>query len=113
MMFSIVTVASSTRMPTARASPPRVMILSVSPRTESAVIEPRIDSGIDMAMISVERQLPRNSRIIRLVRAAAITPSRTTLLIAPVTKTDWSPIGATTSAAGKIALSCAILALMP
>ena len=55
-------------------------------------------------MISVERQLPRNSRIIRLVSEAAITPSRTTLLIAPVTKIDWSPIGATVRAAGRIAL---------
>ncbi len=87
-MFSIVTVASSTRMPTASASPPRVMMFSVSPRIDSVAIEPRIASGMDVAMISVERQLPRNSRTIRLVSAAAITPSRTTLLIAPVTKTD-------------------------
>ncbi len=113
LMFSIVTVASSTRMPTASASPPRVMMFSVSPSNDSAVTEPRIASGIDVAMISVERQLPRNSRIIRLVNEAAITPSRTTLLIAPVTKTDWSPIGATTRAAGRSAFICAIFALMP
>ena len=77
-MFSIVTVASSTRMPTASASPPSVMMLSVSPSADSAAIEPRIASGIEIAMMTVERQLPRNSRIIRLVSAAAITPSRTT-----------------------------------
>ena len=71
-MFSMVTVASSTRMPTASARPPSVMMLSVSPTAASAMIEPRIDSGIDIAMITVERQLPRNSRIIRLVSAAAI-----------------------------------------
>ena len=71
-MFSIVTVASSTRMPTASARPPSVMMFSVSPIAASAMIEPRIDSGIDTAMITVERQLPRNSRIIRLVSAAAI-----------------------------------------
>ncbi len=88
-------------------------MFSVPPRKDIAVIEPRIASGIDVAIITVERQLPRNRRIIRLVSAAAITPSRTTLLIAPVTKTDWSPIGATVSAAGKIALSCAIFALTP
>ncbi len=75
LMFSIVTVASSTRMPTASARPPSVMMLSVSPIADSAMIEPRIDSGIDTAMITVERQLPRNSRIIRLVSAAAIAPS--------------------------------------
>ena len=37
---------------------------------------------------SVDRQLPRNSRIIRLVSAAAIAPSRTTPAIAALTKTD-------------------------
>ena len=41
-------------------------------------IEARIDSGIDSEMISVLRQLPRNSRIISPVSAAAITASRTT-----------------------------------
>ena len=34
LMFSISTVASSTRMPTARANPPSVMMLIVSPRAE-------------------------------------------------------------------------------
>ena len=33
-MFSMVTVASSTRMPTARARPPRVMMLMVSPSAD-------------------------------------------------------------------------------
>ena len=64
-MFSIVTVASSTRMPTASARPPSVMMLMVWPRKLSTMTEVRIDSGIDTAMISVLRQLPRNSRIIR------------------------------------------------
>ena len=77
LMFSIVTVASSTRMPTASARPPKVMMLRVSPSAHSVAIEPSTDSGIDVAMISVERKLPRNSRIIRLVSAAAMTPSRT------------------------------------
>ena len=87
-MFSIVTVASSTRMPTASARPPSVMMLSVSPSAERIAIEPRIDSGIDVAMMTVDRQLPRKIRIIRLVSAAAITPSRTTLLTAPLMNTD-------------------------
>jgi hypothetical protein len=39
-------------------------------------------------MIRVERQLPRNSRIINPVSAAAMTPSRTTLETALVTNTD-------------------------
>ena len=64
LMFSISTVASSTRMPTASASPPSVMMLMVSPSRLSAMTEVRIESGIDTAMISVLRQLPRKSRII-------------------------------------------------
>ncbi len=87
-MFSIVTVASSTRMPTASASPPKVMMLSVSPSAESVAIEPSTESGIEVAMIRVERQLPRNSKIIRLVSAAAMTPSRMTPLIAALMKID-------------------------
>jgi hypothetical protein len=39
LMFSIATVASSTRMPTASARPPRVMMLIVSPSALSAMIE--------------------------------------------------------------------------
>ena len=50
--------------------------------------EHRIDSGIETAMISVERQLPRKIRIITAVRQAAIIASRTTPLMAPRTKID-------------------------
>src|SRR5580658_8036138 len=54
-MFSIVTVASSTRMPTARASPPRVMRLIVSPRELRTSTDVRIERGMDTAMMSVLR----------------------------------------------------------
>jgi len=87
-MFSMVTVASSTRMPTARASPPRVMMLMVSPRKPSVMTEVRMESGIDTAMISVLRQLPRNSRIISAVRHAAMTASWMTPEMAARTKID-------------------------
>ena len=87
-MFSIVTVASSTRMPTASASPPKVMMLSVSPSAQSVAIEPSTDSGIDVAMINVERKLPRNNRIMTLVSAAAMTPSRMTPPMAALMKID-------------------------
>ena len=50
--------------------------------------EHRIDNGIEVATTSVERQLPRKSRIISAVRHAAITPSFTTPLIAAWTKID-------------------------
>ena len=87
-MFSIATVASSTRMPTASARPPSVMMLIVSPSALSTMIELRIDSGIDTAMISVLRQLPRNTRIISAVRQAAISASRSTPEIDACTNTD-------------------------
>ena len=44
-MFSIVTVASSTRMPTASANPPSVMMFSVSPIADSMMIAPSTESG--------------------------------------------------------------------
>ena len=62
-MFSMVTVASSTRIPTASARPPSVMMLMVSPSALRTMIDVRIESGMETAMISVLRQLPRNSRI--------------------------------------------------
>ena len=74
-MLSMVTVASSTRMPTASARPPSVMMLRVSPIAESTAIAPSTDSGMEMAMIRVDRQLPRNTSTslsnCRLVRSNA------------------------------------------
>ena len=87
-MFSIVTVASSTRMPTASASPPSVMMLRVSPSADSVAIEPSTDSGMEVAIISVERQLPRKMRIISAVSEAAMTPSRMTPFTAALMKID-------------------------
>ncbi len=87
-MFSMVTVASSTRMPTARARPPRVMMLMVWPMAESAMTELRTESGMEMAMMRVLFQSPRKRRIMRAVRQAAMMPSCTTPSMAPLTKTD-------------------------
>src|SRR6202049_606891 len=81
LMFSTSTVASSTRMPTARASPPSVMMLIVCPIALRTMMEVRIASGIEVAMITVLRQLPRKVRIMKAVRQAAIKVSRTTQLI--------------------------------
>src|SRR5882762_1441733 len=78
LMFSIVTVASSTRIPMASASPLRVMTLSVCPSAASPMIEHSTASGIEVAMMSVLRQLPRKSRIMSAVRQAAISASRMT-----------------------------------
>ena len=63
-------------------------MLIVSPSALSANSEHKIESGIEIAMISVLRQLPRNTRIMMAVRQAAITASRTTALIEARTKND-------------------------
>jgi hypothetical protein len=68
------------------------MMLSVSPSAHRIASAPRIDNGIEIAMIAVERQLPRKIRIIRLVSAAAMMPSWITPLIAAEMNSDWSPI---------------------
>ena len=76
------------------------MMLSVSPIADSMVMEPSTASGIEVAMMMVERQLPRNSRIITLVSSAAMMPSRATPVIAPRTNSDWSPMKPILSASG-------------
>ncbi len=75
----MVTVESSTRMPTASARPPSVIVLMVSPRKWSTTIDVRIESGIEIMTMRVDRHDPRNSRIISAVSPAAIAPSLTTL----------------------------------
>ncbi len=60
----------------------------VSPSTERAVTEKSTANGIEIVIISVERQLPRKRRIIMPVRAAAMMPSRITPDTAAVTKID-------------------------
>lgn len=87
-MFSISTVASSTRMPTASAIPPSVMTLSVWPSAQRVMIDTRIDRGMEITTINVLRQLPRNSRIISPVSRAAMIPSLTTPCTEARTKTD-------------------------
>ena len=44
-------------------------MLIVSPRKLSTMTDVRMESGMEMAMISVLRQLPRKIRIIKPVRA--------------------------------------------
>ena len=53
-------------------------------------------------MISVLRQLPRNSSTIAAVSAAAISASITTPLTAALTNTDWSNSGVTLTSGGSI-----------
>ena len=69
---------SKTKMPTASAIPPRVMILIVSPKALRTTMEQRMESGMETQIIKVLRQLLRNRRIINAVSHAAIIASRTT-----------------------------------
>jgi hypothetical protein len=71
-------------------------------RQRQAATAARMASGIEVAMI-VERHEPRNSRIIRLVSAAAITPSRTTPETAAFTNSDWSDSRSTFRPSGRSA----------
>ncbi len=112
-MFSIVTVASSTRMPTASASPPSVMMLMVSPSADRQAIEARIDKGIEIVMMRVLRQLPRNSRISRPVSAPAMQASRITPEMAECTKIDWSLRVRTCRFSGRAARSAGSFWLIP
>ena len=75
-------------MPTASASPPKVITLMVWPMAFNRNSELKTDSGIEMQTINVLRQLPRKSRIIKPVRPAASRPSCITLSTAARTKID-------------------------
>ena len=57
------------------------------------MIEVKIAKGIETAMITVLRQLPRKMRIINPVRQAAIVASFSTPLMDARTKIDWSASG--------------------
>jgi len=78
------------------------MILMVSPRKPRTITAPRIDSGIDTAMMIVLRQLPRKIRIISAVRAVAMIASRMTPLTAELTNTDWSASSAIRNSGGSV-----------
>src|ERR1041384_1685951 len=54
-IFSIMTAALSTRMPTASANPPRVMTLIDCPSACRAMSELRIESGIEVSTMTVRR----------------------------------------------------------
>src|SRR5581483_4829753 len=66
-MFSTSTVGSSTRMPTASASPPSVMRLSVWPVSQSETTAPRSASGIFRTTTKTLRQSRRNRSTIKPV----------------------------------------------
>ncbi len=88
-MFSISTVASSTRMPTASASPPSVITLSVWPSAQSTTIEPRIDSGMEIDDDQRAAPAPEEEQDHQPGERRPRSPPRArTPMIAPRTNTD-------------------------
>ena len=77
------------------------------------MIDERIDNGIEIAMISVDLQLPRNTRIITAVSAAAITASRITPCTAARTKMLWSDSGVIFSCGGTVLATRGNIPRMP
>jgi len=69
-MFSSSTMESSTRRPTARASPPSVKMLMVCPRKYMAMKVPRREMGMATKMMRVETRLRRKRRMTRKASAA-------------------------------------------
>jgi hypothetical protein len=84
-MFSTSTVASSTRMPTARARPPKVIRLTVCPVAHRATSAPIRANGMLSTTTMTLRQSRRNKRTIRPVRRAPSAPSPATPPMARVT----------------------------
>ncbi len=85
----------------ASARPPSVMMLIVWPMALRQMIDARIESGIEIEMMSVLRHEPRSTRMSSAVRAAAMIASRTTPSIEARTKSDWSPSSLTFSSGGR------------
>ena len=89
-MFSTATVASSTRMPTARASPPSVIRWMDCPLTQSAKAAASSASGMFTTTMNAVRQSRRNSSTIRPVSSAPRPPSLSRSRIERSTTGDWS-----------------------
>ncbi len=75
-MLSMTTVASSTRTPTASARPPRVMMLTVWPVSQSQMTAASSANGMVATTIRALRQSRRNSSTISPVSSAPSSPSR-------------------------------------
>ena len=75
LMFSSTTMESSTTRPTATVRAARVKMFSENPPTCRPIMATSSDSGMEMAVISVERTDIRNSRITRTANPSPSAPS--------------------------------------
>ena len=62
----------------------------VWPHNEEQITATNTESGIEIAIMKVERTLPKNIRIINAVKIAAKVPEKITSRIEAFTNTDWS-----------------------
>ena len=110
--FSMVTVASSTRIPMANARPPSDMMLMVLPVSHRPNIEPSKASGMFDTTTITLRGSRRNNRIINPVKPAPMAPSVATLSTAATTVGDSSnsKVTFTGSASSSSSLGTASLA---
>jgi hypothetical protein len=89
-MFSIATVASSTRIPTASARPPSVMMLIVCPAPHRRTTAARSANGIVATTMSALLRSRRNRSTTSPVRTAPTSPSSRTDVRALRMYVDWS-----------------------
>src|SRR5579884_4102004 len=90
VMFSRTTMASSTRRPMARVSPPRVKTLRVCPVKYRRRRAADTERGIPTPMMTRLHTLRRNTRTTRKVRRAPRTASRAREAMAARMYWDWS-----------------------
>ncbi|MNE55754.1 hypothetical protein D3C80_1506090 [compost metagenome] len=89
-IFSIVTVLSSTRIPTANANPDNDIMLIVCPNSFKNNTPEMIEIGIVRITIIAALVSRKNSITIKPVSNAPNTPSIIKLFTALITYTDWS-----------------------
>ena len=77
-MFSMATVASSTKMPTASARPPSVITLIVCPAPQSAITAASNANGMVTTTMPALRLSRRNTSTINPVKSAPSAASRNT-----------------------------------
>ncbi len=87
-------------MPTPNASPPSEMVLMERPNLSISTKVPMMEMGIDSAIMSVFRRLPKKSRIIKAARIAPSPALRSTFRIELFMNKDWSRMMLTRMSAG-------------
>ncbi len=89
-MFSTTTILSSMTNPTAAASPPKVIMLKLSPRIFMAIKVTKIVAGTTRPVMTAVPQSRRNSQMMKPARKSPMMIASRTLAIDSFTMLDWS-----------------------